>query len=226
MKPLHKLFRCGLISLLLLTSILLTQNVAAEFEGGRTIHLINRDGQPWASDSCDGFWHIHQGNAPNGMYSLYNDNGGQSFWCIDGSCDPFDSVHYSSGQNEDLTNGRTFWINVNGHLYTSVFVAAWVDYNVHGDPKTVRPAPIDIFLDGSTPNTKCTDNTVGGNQDCPSCHGMARYSVHSMLVSLNIQDTPLSYSPPRGHAIDFTVTYNQKESQQPATFNYSNLGPK
>ena len=55
---------------------------------------------------------------------------------------------------------------------------------------------------------------------------MAQYSVHSMLASLNIQDTPLRYSPPRGPAINFTVTYNQKESQQPAIFNYSNLGPK
>jgi RHS repeat-associated protein len=55
---------------------------------------------------------------------------------------------------------------------------------------------------------------------------MARYSVHSMLVSLNIEDRPLRYSPPYGPAIDFTVTYNQKETQQPATFAYSNLGPK
>jgi hypothetical protein len=55
---------------------------------------------------------------------------------------------------------------------------------------------------------------------------MARFSVHSMLVSLNIQDTPLRYSPPYGPAVDFTVTYNQKETQQPAAFTYSNLGPK
>ena len=55
---------------------------------------------------------------------------------------------------------------------------------------------------------------------------MARYSVHSNPVSLNVVDTPLRYSPAYGPAIDFTVTYNQKESQQPATFAYSNLGPK
>lgn len=55
---------------------------------------------------------------------------------------------------------------------------------------------------------------------------MARYSVHSMLVSLNIMDTPVGYTPPRGPAMNFTVTYNQRESQQPAVFGYSNLGPK
>jgi len=36
----------------------------------------------------------------------------------------------------------------------------------------------------------------------------------------------LRYAPAIGPGIDFTVTYNQKESQQPATFSYSNLGPK
>ena len=55
---------------------------------------------------------------------------------------------------------------------------------------------------------------------------MAQYSVHSMLVSLNIEDRPLRYMPPRGPAMDFVVTYNQKETQQPAAFSYSNLGPK
>lgn len=56
--------------------------------------------------------------------------------------------------------------------------------------------------------------------------GMARYSVHGMQVSLNIVDVPLSYAPPRGPAVEMRVTYNQRESAQPAVFNYSNLGPK
>jgi RHS repeat-associated protein len=82
--------------------------------------------------------------------------------------------------------------------------------------------------DGHSYLTSC-DAKSGGNQDnCQTCnsHGMARFSVHSMLVSLNIQDTPLRYSAPYGPAVDFTVTYNQKETQQPAAFTYSNLGPK
>ncbi len=80
---------------------------------------------------------------------------------------------------------------------------------------------------GATPpaladaNTKPDDLKRGGNQD--DCYGMARYSAHAMLASLNIEDTPLRYSPPRGPAINFTVTYNQRESQQPQTFSYSNL---
>ena len=39
-----------------------------------------------------------------------------------------------------------------------------------------------------------------------------------MLVSLNIQDTPLRYPSAYGPAADFTLTYNQKDSQQPASF--------
>jgi RHS repeat-associated protein len=77
------------------------------------------------------------------------------------------------------------------------------------------------------PNTTCLDEHVGGTQDgCPGCHGMARYSIHSMLVSLNIQDTPFRHSIPYGAGGSFTVTYNQRESQQPSAFFYSNLGPK
>jgi YD repeat-containing protein len=59
----------------------------------------------------------------------------------------------------------------------------------------------------------------------PSC-GMPHYDFHAALASLNIVDTPLGYTPPLGPPVQFTVTYNQKESFQPAIFTYSNLGPK
>ncbi|HSH39565.1 MAG TPA: hypothetical protein VK993_12340, partial [Chthoniobacterales bacterium] len=82
---------------------------------------------------------------------------------------------------------------------------------------------------GPTPtpaaNVAQSDKKEGGDQ-CANNVGMARYAVHSKEVSLNVQDTPVSYSPPRGPAIDFTVTYNQRENQQPASLAYSNFGPK
>lgn len=66
----------------------------------------------------------------------------------------------------------------------------------------------------------CDDNT-----GCSSCssHGMATYSFHLMLASLHIEDTPVSYKPPRGPSIDFKVVYNQRENP-PDSFAYSNLG--
>ncbi len=56
--------------------------------------------------------------------------------------------------------------------------------------------------------------------------GMAHYDVHTMLVSLNITDTPIRYTPPVGHPIGFTLRYNQREANQPANFSFGNLGPK
>jgi YD repeat-containing protein len=61
---------------------------------------------------------------------------------------------------------------------------------------------------------------------CHKSRGMAAYNVHLMVVSLNIEDTPVGYRPPVGPAIDFSVTYNQRDANQPATFAYSNLGQK
>lgn len=52
----------------------------------------------------------------------------------------------------------------------------------------------------------------GGNDSNPDC-GMIRRSFHSLLASLHLQDTPLSYTPAFGPEIGFTVTYNQKEEQ-------------
>src|SRR2546425_13007804 len=55
---------------------------------------------------------------------------------------------------------------------------------------------------------------------------MAQYSMHAMVVSLNIVDTPVGYTPPRGPSVAFTVTYNQREANQPSIFTYANLGNK
>jgi RHS repeat-associated protein len=76
--------------------------------------------------------------------------------------------------------------------------------------------------DPHTPNDHKTPN------DCESGSGagMAVSSVHLMLVSLNIVDTPVGYSPPVGPSVQFTVRYNQREARQPANFAYANFGPK
>lgn len=55
---------------------------------------------------------------------------------------------------------------------------------------------------------------------------MAGYSFITLLAALRIRDTPLGYTPPKGPALGFTLTYNQKEVFQPAVFGYANVGPK
>ena len=71
-------------------------------------------------------------------------------------------------------------------------------------------------------DTPCDDKAKQGG--CGA--GMAQYNMHTMLVSLNITDTPLFYDTPHGGGIAFTVTYNQREANQPATFSTSNFGQK
>jgi RHS repeat-associated protein len=55
---------------------------------------------------------------------------------------------------------------------------------------------------------------------------MAVSRVHLMLVSLNLLDQPVGYSPPVGPPVKFIVRYSQREAYQPATFSYPNFGPK
>jgi YD repeat-containing protein len=95
---------------------------------------------------------------------------------------------------------------------------------------------------GSGPTTGTTPNNVGnqgiksGQEHCPSCpnpppppppkSGMPHYAVSTVLVSLNIEDTPVSYPTAKGSSVAFTITYNQLEANQPASFSFSNLGAK
>ncbi len=69
------------------------------------------------------------------------------------------------------------------------------------------------------PSIKCP------NGDC-SNPGMADYNVDSARVSLTITDTPVSYTPPVGPPIKFTVSYQQREVAPVQTPTYSNLGNK
>jgi len=64
-----------------------------------------------------------------------------------------------------------------------------------------------------------------GGQAPTMCMGMAVYDIHLMLANLNINDSPVGYTPPRGPDVRFMATYNHRESYQPSLFSYSNLGP-
>lgn len=65
------------------------------------------------------------------------------------------------------------------------------------------------------------------NTGCSACSKgpMASYSIHLLLASLHIEDTPISYNSARGPSTDFKVVYNQREANQPTTFLFSNWVP-
>ena len=70
-----------------------------------------------------------------------------------------------------------------------------------------------------------TDND--DDRECPEgCEGMAVASIHMMLISIKLKDIPLAYVPPAGPPVQFRLTYNQRETFQPHTFYYGNVGPK
>jgi len=77
--------------------------------------------------------------------------------------------------------------------------------------------------DGDPGGTKTTDPKMYGA--CQS-HGMCNYNAHMTTTSLNLTDTPVGYVPPKGPAVMFTLTYNQREASQPANFTFSNVSPK
>lgn len=72
------------------------------------------------------------------------------------------------------------------------------------------------------------NGTGKGDPKTPPCGrgpGMAFWSIHTSLASLNLEDTPLVHLPPVGPAVVFRINYSQLEQNQPTTINYSNAGP-
>ena len=53
---------------------------------------------------------------------------------------------------------------------------------------------------------------------------MADYTIHTMMVSLHLEDAPLAYDPPFGPEVALRVSCNERETVQPANLNYTNFG--
>jgi RHS repeat-associated protein len=60
----------------------------------------------------------------------------------------------------------------------------------------------------------------------PTCTGCTSWNVELSVVGLSLHDTPLGYTPPVGPAVRFEMYYSHRDTQQPQTFSYTNLGPK
>ncbi len=60
----------------------------------------------------------------------------------------------------------------------------------------------------------------------PCAKNMAQYNVQPSLVNLTISDTPIYYQPPHGPAVDFMVSYSQRDVAFSSVPNYPNLGSK
>lgn len=90
---------------------------------------------------------------------------------------------------------------------------------------------------GNTGNidTKSTGDTDtgagGGGSGCGAGGGpgglpMATYSFHVLAASLHIEDTPVGYSAALGPDVRVRLAYNQRESGQPSSIDYTSFGPQ
>lgn len=109
------------------------------------------------------------------------------------------------------------------------------------EAQSIRGAGVTSSSDprGTSANCDCTGTGAAGSSSGSNAaagngggtpgfnaNGMPVYSISPMLISLTLRDTPLSYTPPLGRAMNFTLSYNQLDPDQPTTFSYSNVGPK
>lgn len=62
--------------------------------------------------------------------------------------------------------------------------------------------------------------------NCSSGKGMCVVDAKLMVVSLSLNDNPVGYRPQRGPAVQFRLTYNQREAGQPAVMPFGNVSPK
>ncbi len=61
---------------------------------------------------------------------------------------------------------------------------------------------------------------------CPGPSGCTTWSAQLQIVGLQLHDQPVGYTPPVGPAVRFDLDYSHRDTQQPATFSYTNFGPK
>ena len=79
---------------------------------------------------------------------------------------------------------------------------------------------------GDPAPSSCSDPNGGdGGPGGPGAEPMTSWSVHLMLVSLKLTDTPVGYSP-GAFTVPFSLNYAQRDALQPANFSYTNFGPK
>jgi RHS repeat-associated protein len=72
---------------------------------------------------------------------------------------------------------------------------------------------------GNNRDTGATGNACSGS-------GCTAADVELEVVGLQLHDTPVGYAPPVGPAVRFNLVYSHRDTQQPATFSYTNFGPK
>ena len=70
----------------------------------------------------------------------------------------------------------------------------------------------------------CPNGPYACSGGCGTCKGMAVASLDRLQAGVAITDTPIGYSPGVGMGMNFTASYHQRLTDEPTTYNYSNIG--
>ena len=184
-------------------------------------HLVHRDaGQPIPIPSVV-HWKVSHFAAivgeKDGRYHIKDPTFGHDLWVTRGALDSEASGYYLALGKQDTGPWR--------------LVASAEAQHVRGMGYTQDNDP-----DDDTPDDPSCDCGGGSNASGMSGPGEAdsgdddvgltRYAFKEMLNSLELQDSPVGYVPPKGPAVPVTLTYNQREASQPANFSFYNVSPK
>ena len=142
------------------------------------------------------------------------------------------TVHWKLGHFSTLTKFENGSYLVEDPTFSQGYVSSKVldeesDYFlIPNGPLAVGWLPV-TESEGNTVFGRSTPNAGDTNSPTPppkTCKGMAQYSVGLMRISLTLSDIPLSYTPPRGPAVQFQVTYAERSVNQSGSSSFSNLG--
>jgi len=86
-----------------------------------------------------------------------------------------------------------------------------------GNPAGNLPLDTNCCSANSTPVPKQVPKVVMDSGAAPPNRGMTAATIHTMVVSLHLSDTSIAM-PAKGVPAFVTLTYNQREAGQPATF--------
>jgi YD repeat-containing protein len=155
-------------------------------------------------------------------------------------------VHFTSGQVVALLRSsgdqhliydaaldREIWMSravldgeASGYALLPRFVAArgWMAVSADAMPLSLTACPEGAPDDGDGQCPWGSPNAPCGAGGCTT--GLVAYGFHPSTAGLLLDDVPVGYAPPRGLAIRLGVSYHSHEIHLPATFGFSNLGPK
>lgn len=139
----------------------------------------------------------------NGRYHVQDPTFGTDLWITPRALDAEASGYFLVSQKAVADE----WIAVSSNSAKAVFGMGYTNQQKPGTSNC-----------NSQEGAQCT------NTNCNN--GLCDYGMSELTVSLNLTDTPVGYTPPKGPAVKVSLSYNQREDSQPATFAWFNVGPK